>query len=234
MIRHPKTFALGLGLAVTFVIVFVYMFTPNFGGMNAFHASDKMFNSIAKGSTYYIPDARTKAEAMRGHDVKAAVLEKQADLVESAGLIAAKAGMSVTTSGPGLVLEGDLGMLLERAVEDSDAMFYNRGQVLEDRYSMDAKIAQYVWWNMLTSLETSLKLQKNFKEAKAVADVVAKAVEVGYNFYGIQPDDVSDRAGILTFALIFYVVYTMWWGYAIFFMSDGIGMKMTKGKKTEA
>jgi hypothetical protein len=41
------------------------------------------------------------------------------------------------------------------------------------------------------------------------------------------------RAGILSFSLIFYVIYTLWWGIAVLFMFEGIGLEMKKGHKKE-
>jgi hypothetical protein len=58
-------------------------------------------------------------------------------------------------------------------------------------------------------------------------------VEVGYNFYGIEPESAASKAGTLTFDLVFYVIYTLWWGFAIFYLSEGMGLQMTKGKKSE-
>jgi hypothetical protein len=60
-----------------------------------------------------------------------------------------------------------------------------------------------------------------------------KGVEVAYNFFGIQPEKSSTKAGMLTFALLFYLLYTVWWGYAILFIFDGLGLKMTAVKKKE-
>jgi hypothetical protein len=34
----------------------------------------------------------------------------------------------------------------------------------------------------------------------------------------------------MTGLLVFYVIYTMWWGFAIFYMFDGIGLTMKKAK----
>lgn len=91
----------------------------------------------------------------------------------------------------------------------------------------------YVWSQFYKGLENGLKGQKKFKEAALVSEVVKRGVELSYNYYGVSPQHAGDRAGILAFALIFYVVYTMWWGFAIFFLFEGIGLKMTKGKKKE-
>ena len=38
---------------------------------------------------------------------------------------------------------------------------------------------------------------------------------------------------ILVFALLFYLAYTIWWGYAIMYLFDGLGLQMKKAKKTE-
>ena len=63
-----------------------------------------------------------------------------------------------------------------------------------------------------------------------LVDVMKKAVETAYNFYGISPERVSDRIGLMTGLLVFYVVYTLWWGFAIFFIFEGIGLTMKKAK----
>jgi capsid portal protein len=62
-----------------------------------------------------------------------------------------------------------------------------------------------------------------------------KAIEPAYNFYKIDGQKVVDHAGMLSGLLVFYVAYTMWWGYAIFYLFDGFGLTMKKAKvKKEA
>ncbi len=56
MIRNKGAFIKGLLLSVTFFIVLFGMFLPLFDGENALKAADRLFNSISKGSTDYIPD----------------------------------------------------------------------------------------------------------------------------------------------------------------------------------
>ncbi|KJU85505.1 hypothetical protein MBAV_002301, partial [Candidatus Magnetobacterium bavaricum] len=60
--------------------------------------------------------------------------------------------------------------------------------------------------------------------------VVKKAVEPAYNFYGIQPQKVSDKILLMAGLLVFYVFYTIMWGYAIFFVFEGLGLSMKKAK----
>jgi len=84
-------------------------------------------------------------------------------------------------------------------------------------------------------MSKDLKKQKIVADAKIIDDVNKKAVEPGYNFYKIDANKVVDHAGMMSGLLIFYVAYTMWWGYAIFYMFDGLGLSMKKAKvKKEA
>jgi capsid portal protein len=86
------------------------------------------------------------------------------------------------------------------------------------------------WWNVLKVMDKTLKKQGKIEEAKIVSDVMKKAVEPAYNFYGVIAQQVSEKAGIMSGLLVFYVIYTMWWGFAIFYMFDGIGLTMKKAK----
>jgi hypothetical protein len=82
------------------------------------------------------------------------------------------------------------------------------------------------WWKAFEEMEKDLKRQKKFKEAKIVALVVKKAVESSYNYYKIEPQKIGDRWGIVIVSLLFYVIYTLWYGFAIMFMFEGWGMKL--------
>ena len=91
------------------------------------------------------------------------------------------------------------------------------------------------WWQALDKIEKQMKKEKNVDVAKAISDVNKKAIEPGYNFYKIETNRVRDHAGMLSGLLVFYVFYTMWWGYAIFYMFEGFGLTMKKAKvKKEA
>ena len=91
------------------------------------------------------------------------------------------------------------------------------------------------WWNALSKVEKNFKKEKLVAEAKVVSDVNKKAIEPVYNFYKIDGQQVSDHAGMMSGLLVFYVAYTMWWGYAIFYLFEGFGLSMKKAKvKKEA
>lgn len=234
LLYSPRIFYKGLALFVLFFAVLWYMFTPSFNGTNAFHASDNLFNSISKGSTYYIPQVMEGAREFDGQPFVVVILENEPKYVPYATTILETSGFAVTPAGPGIRVEGDLGGLMRAAVADSDAMFKNDGAALSAKYSMDEKQAMYVWWKVMKETKVALDQQKVFAPASFMdKNVMKRAIEVGYNFYGIDGQKAVDRWGIILFALVFYVVYTMWWGYAIFFMFEGLGLEMTAGKKKE-
>jgi len=56
-----------------------------------------------------------------------------------------------------------------------------------------------------------------------------KGVECSYNYYGIDPQQISDRLGIVVFSLVFYVLYTVWYGFAILYLFQGLGLKLEHG-----
>jgi hypothetical protein len=75
-------------------------------------------------------------------------------------------------------------------------------------------------------LDFALKKQKKFEAATVVGLIQKKAVETAYNYYGIEPQKITDRFGIVSFSLIFYVVYTLWYGFAIMYMFEGWGLRL--------
>ncbi|SME87971.1 hypothetical protein [Desulfovibrio gilichinskyi] len=234
LIRDKKHFYTGLTLALGFLGILYYMFTPSFNGMNAFHASDGLFNSISKGSTYYIPQVKEGIKKFDGKNFETTIFEDKIKFIPYATTILEANGFAVTKSGQGITVSGDIGALMMRATEDSDVMFNNNGNVLEAKYGMDAKQALYVWWQTMKEVKSSLDQQKKFPPATFISkNVINRAIEVGYNYYGIEGQHASERWGIILFSLVFYVIYTMWWGYAIFFMFEGVGLEMKSSRKKE-
>jgi len=71
------------------------------------------------------------------------------------------------------------------------------------------------------------------KYIQLVDVVLRKGIEPAYNFQGIEIGGVKKEFALMS-ALLFYVVYTLWYGFAIFDLFEGIGLTMKKGKKQEA
>ena len=105
-------------------------------------------------------------------------------------------------------------------------MYHNRGTALSDRYGYPERRALYNWWNALKAMDKALKAQKRFDAAKVVSLVNSKTVETAYNYYGIAPQKIGDRTGTVIFSLVFYVIYTLWYGFAIMFAFEGWGLRL--------
>jgi len=226
MIAHKKEFYAGFGLFVVFWIVLVILFMPLFSGKNALENLDMLYNSISKGSAYYIPKAKKAAKPLNGTQVSVDLkldTDKQAEQIAT---LFEKGGGRVQVSGANLKVSGDLGQILENSLTDADYMYHNDGKRVSDKYGISEKQALYNWWKALKALDLDLKKQKKFVAAKVVDLIQKKAVETAYNYYGIEPQKITDRFGVVIFSLIFYVVYTLWYGFAIMYMFEGLGLRL--------
>lgn len=233
LVKNKGAFAKGILLAISFLIVLVIMFMPLFNGENALRAADRLFNSISKGSTSYIPDLVKKNKAYESVAFEATVKLQKKDMIPQVAKLLTSAGATASAEGEQLKIKGNLGTVLGAALKDSEAMFNNRDGELQTRYGFPGKEVLYAWWSMFKGLDLDLKRQGKFKEAAFVGDVVKKGVEVAYNYFQIEPQSAVSKAGILTFSLIFYVIYTLWWGIAVLFIFEGLGLEMKAGAKKE-
>jgi len=233
LIVEKKPFVMGILLIMSFFIVIFLMFFPLFSGDNALRAADNLFNSISKGSIYYIQDLLKKAEGMQNTPFEARVKIKDISLSEKVEKILAGTGVEVKGHGGHLELKGSLGSLLVAALNDSDAMFKNQGKEVEGKHGLPEREVMFSWWSLLKGVEKDLKSQNMFKEASHIEEVIKKGVELSYNYYRIEGRSASSYAGILAGSLIFYVIYTLWWGLAIFYLFEGMGLKMKAGAKKE-
>jgi hypothetical protein len=232
VVKNKTEFFKGVFLAVTFFGVLALIFSPIFGeGKNGLVYSDDMFNKLSKGSSYFIPKVAKSNEKFKGAQLALVVkLDKPEQQNAGAMKILATAGAKVKTANTHIQMTGDLGALMSKVLRDADDMYKNDGAAVARRYGVDEKETMASWWNVLKVMDKALKKQGKIEEAKIVSDVMKKAVEPAYNFYKIEAQQVSEKAGIMTGLLVFYVIYTMWWGFAIFYMFDGIGLTMKKAK----
>jgi hypothetical protein len=227
MIADRKKFFRGVALMTAFAVVLVAMFLPIFDGQNALEYMDSLFNSVSKGSAYYVADLKAEAEGQRGNAVAVALaVAGEAQAGQLAELLRA-GGASVQVAEAELRVSGDLAGILGRCLHDSDELFANSGAAVRDRYGYEERRVLFNWWTALKGMDEDLKRQNRFAEAAFVVKVKEKAVESAYNYYGIEPSKVSDKLGVVLFSLVFYVFYTVWYGYAIIFMLEGWGLKLS-------
>ncbi|MFO7560215.1 MAG: hypothetical protein R6X10_15385 [Desulfobacterales bacterium] len=226
MISDKKKFFMGAGLLLSFFVVFAIIFSPVFDGKNGLEFLDNLYNSISKGSAYYIPDLKDSSAAHNGKTVTVNLALKDADDAKQTSLLFLAAGATVDIHDSELKVSGDFGKILENCLDDADQMYLNQGEKLSDKYGYDEKKVLYNWWTAASLMDKDLKEQRLFKEAEVVTTVKNRAVETAYNYYKIEPQKISERLGIVIFSLIFYVVYTLWYGFAIMYMFDGWGLKL--------
>ncbi|MFH0842447.1 MAG: hypothetical protein V1903_07490 [Bacteroidota bacterium] len=250
MAKAKKHMGLGIVLALSFWVVLFLMFSPIFPKtpegqpQNGLQWADELFNQLAKGSSYFIPKVQKSNEKFIGKMFSATInvskpedkpgdAEKRAE--RAAKLFMINPGAKVEVKGSELKIEGDLGLVLKAALDDADMMFKNEGDKIKAKYAVamatdDEKQMFRQWNNVLPKIDKAFKKEGKIEEAKIVSDVTKKAIEAGYNFYKVDAKKVKDEAGLMTFLLVFYVAYTMWWGFAIFYIFEGIGLSMKKAK----
>lgn len=233
---HKKHLGVGIALAISFFGVLFLIFSPIFpktpqgAPQNGLTFADRTFNELSKGSSYFIPEIKEDNEKFIGKTFAVSIkVEKPEDAANTAVLFNA-AGARAEVQGTELKIEGDLGKTVEAVLNDSDAMYNNDGSRVSGLYGYDAKNVMKNWWQALSKMSKTFTKEKKLEEAKLVDSVNKKAIETSYNFYGIAAQKVSENAVLMTGLLVFYVVYTLWWGFAIFFIFEGIGLTMTKSK----
>ncbi len=231
LVRHQKTFNMGIVLAISFVGILLIIFAPFFGnGRNGLEFSDDLFNKLSKGSSYFIPKLSANAAKYDGTSFTTTVKLDDPKNVDKALKMFITAGAQVGAEGTMLTISGDFGKLLSKVLADCDAMYHNDGQKVSSLYGQDEKEVMALWWNVLNRMDKEFKKQKKIDESNTIGDVLRKGIEPSYNYYGIEAQSVADKAFTMVFLLIFYVAYTLWWGYAIFYMFDGLGLSMKKSK----
>jgi hypothetical protein len=226
MIAHKKEFYGGAAAFVGFIVILILIFMPLYHGHNGLDYLDSLYNSISKGSAYYIPKLKEEVQQYSGTDVSVTLGMADEEQARQSSLLFEKADAMVNVSGSTLKVSGDLAQILGNCLEDSDAMYYNEGPKVSAKYGYDERRVLYNWWLAFKEMDKDLKDQKQFKAAKLVGTVESKAVETAYNYYQIEPQNISDRYGIVIFSLVFYVLYTLWYGFAILWMFEGWGLRL--------
>ena len=236
IVKNKTEFTKGAFLALTFAGILALIFSPVFGkgkdgkDMNGLVYADDMFNKLSKGSSYFIPKVMKSNEKFANTAISVSVKFEKPEELNGAMRVLKAAGAGAKAANNAIQINSNLGALLSKILRDADDMYKNNGAAVAKRYGIEERKAMASWWNMLKVMDKSLKKQGKIEEAKIVSDVMKKAVEPAFNFYMIEAQKVVDRAGIMIGLLVFYVAYTMWWGFAIFYMFDGIGLTMKKAK----
>lgn len=228
MIADKIKFYTGLGMLAVFAVLLTTMFLPIFDGKNGLEYLDGLYNSLSKGSAYFIPELREDSSEYIGTSIDVVLETETEEQAEQTALLYQEAGAEVVTSGVELGVNGDLGIILASCLDDADAMYYEDAETITDKYGYDAMHVLHNWWVSLEEMNKELEDEDMFDEAKVVTSVNEKGVAPSYNYYGIEPETVSSRIGVVIFSLVFYVIYTVWYGFALMYLVEGLGLKITQ------
>lgn len=226
MIANKSKFMTGSALMISFAAVFVAIFMPLINGQNGLEYLDNLYNSISKGSAYYIDSVRTEVPSIQEGQATLNLTLGSERQAEMAVPLLEKAGAQITQNGASLTVTGNIISILNLSLDDAQLMYDNKGDEVSAKYEYHEKTVLYNWWSVLKAMEFNLKQQKRFLAAKITERVKKKAIETSYNYYGIEGQKITDRIGIVIFSLIFYVVYTLWYGFGIMYLFEGLGMQL--------
>ncbi len=226
MIHDKRQFTIGLVLLAGFFGALVLVFRPTASGQNTLDYLDGVFNSTSKASAYYIPAARAKAAALGAAPLAVKFRAKGPAQAARMEALLRAAGATVARDGTALSVSGDLGRILAEALADADAMFANDGARVAGKYGLEERRVLHTWHVALGETARELDRQGKFRDAAVVRDAMTKGLEPAYNYYGVTAVAMKDMIWVALAALVGYVLYTVWYGYAILFLFEGWGVKL--------
>lgn len=236
LITNKKSFMKGLSLMASFLVVFAVLLMPIFPSetntkVTGLDYADDLFNRLSKGSSYFIPLVQERVKSVPNKDYTLTVAFKKDSLLPVASDIVQKAGGKGSVEGKNLSFTVNMQQLLQNAVRDADLMYHNNGAAVSQTYQgTPALVVTETWWALLNPCVKALQKQNEIATASVVDAVVRRGIETGHNFYSITATKVSDNLILMVGLLVFYVVYTVWYGFAIFDLFDGVGLTMKKSK----
>lgn len=240
LIRNKKSFINGFVLLASFIVVFASIFMPiitleDGRKENPLNYADDFFNSLSKGSAFFIPSVRERvARDLKDKQIDITLHMPSAESAAQGAMLAQQAGLMVNAQDRDLALKGDIFTLAMSSLEDAESMYRNDDKTVSARWGgADGQRILRTWHELFSAGIKPMQRVGMIMEAQAVDAVVRRALEPSYNFFGITSKRVADNVGMLTFLLVFYVVYTMWYGFAVFGLFEGIGLTMKKAAVKE-
>lgn len=227
MSMQSKLKVRGIFMVVSFFALLGIIFSPVFPGkMNGLDYMDNLFNMISKGSSYFIPQSLVESEKFADKALETKIkLANEKEAAEIAKLFAAS-GAQVDVAGVELNIKGNVGQIMKTALEDADMLFNNNGKPLVDKYGYDEKRVIFNWWTACSKISKYLTAEKRFDGAKLFENIKKKALEPAFNYYGVNIENWKANIVLVLASLAFYVVYTLWYGFGLMFVFEGLGYKI--------
>lgn len=231
LIRKKKPFAIGACLLLSFLFLFALILIPLIPGgdgdkINGLQYADKIFNRLAKGSSWFIPQVRASIGEHGDKNVSLTIKSPKPSTIPMAiELLRAAGAENVSANGDQLSFSGNLSAILNSAVNDAELLYNNNGTAIFTKYNGAEPLAvAAAWWNLLEPCIKVLQAQHLVQQATLVDAVIRRAIEPGNNFYGLLAWKVSENIPLICAFMLFYVVYTIWYGFAIYELFNGLGL----------
>ncbi len=177
LIKHQRSMNLGLLLGLTFLGVLALIFSPIFGGgKNGLEYSDALFNKLAKGSSYFVPELTASLTKFQKEELAVNVKMENPDQAARAVKIFTRAAPDTKANGAELNIKGNLSKLLGAVLEDSSSMYFNKGGEVREKYGMDEQDVMTTWWAALNRTVKELQKSGKTEQSNIVVEVMRKGV----------------------------------------------------------
>ncbi len=232
LIHHTRSFVKGMLLLLTFAGMCIVLLCPvlqnEYGShMTGLQYADSVFNSLSKGSSYFVPEVRESLKEMQGRVVAVSVPIKN-ELGDAMVRAYQAVGADARIEAQRFYVNGDLGVILNAVTDVGDRLYFNDPKTVEDRFHQPALMVARAFWYSLNPAVKDLQRQGLIAEARMVDQVLRRALEPGNNFYSVPVAKVSDHVLLIVVMLAFYIMYTLWYGFGIMELFQGIGLSLHK------
>lgn len=233
--NDKKKLWIGIIMLVSFAAVLYCVLGPVWGGKSGLEVADEAFNSLAKNSAYYIPKQIKSAQKFEGKSFEMSLKTKSPEETQLTARLFESAGAEVTESDGKLTVKGDLGKVTLAALADADAVFKNDKAAITAKYgNVNDREVVYTWYNAFKQMQKKfLTDPTKAKEALLMKGINEKALEPTYNFYGLEAKPLSAHTALIIGLLVFYFIYTCWYGFGIMYIFEGLGIVAHAGAKQE-
>ncbi|MDO8736288.1 MAG: hypothetical protein Q7K29_04305 [Thermoleophilia bacterium] len=245
----------GMLLSFFVVLVLLFMPLWQGGTENGLNMIDDLFNRVSKSSSDFMEKESEEAKAEMGTRVKfttGPVREadepdkevRTAQALRIAELFKGVEGTTVSVDGTKVKVEGDMGLIMEAVIADSTVAFGENEGVLQKKYGYPSQgykaipnrelsqegladeMVMYDWYMGIDNAQRDLTVLEEFDQSKVLMELNERSVEPAYNYYGIEASSPKNEWFALVLANIGYILYTVWYGFALLFMFEGWGLKL--------
>ena len=132
---QKRSLGIGTLLTITFLGTLIIMIMPIWDGSNFFKYADEIFNSLSKGSVYFIPEITKKIEKY-DENINIKIKLEDTNIVNGISLLYSKTA-KVKVSGNEITISGNLKDILKSALLDADLAYHEKYDDLTSKYGLD-------------------------------------------------------------------------------------------------